>query len=146
MRVVTGASLAFLLSTSVAFAGAGAPVPDKPAGGPPSGRPGAILDDTKCNAVWSMTEREGDALVADKAAPFIVNFAMVDTDKDGKVSQDEFKQGCKNGWVQEQASKPGETGGGQTPDQPMKPGETGGGNTSSQPMQATPDQPATPKP
>ncbi len=134
MRVVTVASLAFLLSTGVAFAGAGAPVPDKPAGGPPSGRPGAILDDTKCNAVWSMTEREDDALVADKAAPFIVNFPMVDTDKDGKVSQDEFKQGCKNGWVQEQASKPGETGGGQSPDQPMKPGETGEGKNSGKPM------------
>jgi EF hand len=125
MRIITVASLAFLLSTGVAFAGAGAPVPDKPEGGAPSGRPGAILDDTKCNSVWSMTEREGDALVADKAAPFIVNFEMVDTNKDGKVSQDEFKQGCKNGWVQEQASK-------------MKPGETGGGNTSGQPMQPKP--------
>ena len=77
MKTVTAASLAFFLSTCVAFAGAGAPVPEKPEGGPPSGRPGAILDDTKCGAVWSMTGREGDALVADKAAPFIVNFEMV---------------------------------------------------------------------
>jgi hypothetical protein len=46
-----------------------------------------------------MTGRQGDALVADKAAPFIVNFEMVDTNKDGKVTEDEFKQGCKNGWV-----------------------------------------------
>ena len=133
MKTVTAASIAFLLSTCGAFAGAGAPVPEKPEGGPPSGRPGAILDDTKCNAVWSMTEREGDALVADKAAPFIVNFEMVDTNKDGKVTEDEFKQGCKNGWVQEQASKAGETGGGQTPDQPTKPNESGSGNT--EPMQ-----------
>jgi len=118
MRTVTVASMIFSLSVGVALAGAGAPVPAKPEGGPPSGRPGAILDDTKCKAVWGMTEREGDVLVADKAAPFIVNFEMVDTNKDGKVSQDEFTQGCKNGWVQEQASKPGETGGGQTPEQP----------------------------
>jgi hypothetical protein len=134
MRTVAVACLTFLFSAGTALAGAGAPVPEKPEGGPPSGRPGAILDDTKCKVVWGMTEREGDVLVADKAAPFIVNFEMVDTNKDGKVSQDEFTQGCKNGWVQEQASKPGETGGGQTPDQPMKPGTPGEGKSSSEPM------------
>ena len=138
MKTVTAASLAFFLGTCVAFAGAGAPVPEKPEGGPPSGRPGAILDDTKCNAVWSMTGREGDALVADKAAPFIVNFEMVDTNKDGKVSEDEFKQGCKNGWIQEQASKAGDTGGGQTPDQPTKRDESGAGKTAPEPMQPKP--------
>jgi hypothetical protein len=138
MRSLTLSSFALLLSGSMALAGAGAPVPDKPAGGPPSGRPGAILDETKCTAVWVMTEREGDVLVADKAAPFIVNFEMVDTDKDGKVTEDEFKQGCKNGWVQEQASKPGETSGGQTPDQPTKPGTAGNGKSSDQPMQPKP--------
>jgi len=136
MKTVTAASIAFLLSTFGAFAGAGAPVPEKPEGGPPSGRPGAILDDTRCNAVWSMTEREGDALVADKSAPFIVNFVMVDTNQDGKVTEDEFKQGYKNGWVQEQASKAGETGGGQTPDQPTQPNEGGSSNT--EPMQPEP--------
>lgn len=26
---------------------------------------------------------------------------MADTDGSGKISQDEFKQGCKKGWVQE---------------------------------------------
>jgi hypothetical protein len=105
-----------------AFAGAGAPVPEKPEGGPPSGRPGAILNDAKCQTVWSMTQREGDTLSGDKAAPFIVNFAMVDTDGDGKVSQAEFSEGCKKGLVQEQASRPeGAGGGGQTPEQPTKP-------------------------
>jgi hypothetical protein len=53
--------------------------------------------------------------MADKAAPFVVNFEMVDTDKDGKVTQAEFKEGCKKGWIQEQPSKSGETGGGETP-------------------------------
>jgi hypothetical protein len=134
MRTVAVACLTFFLSAGMALAGAGAPVPEKPEGGPPSGRPGAILDDTKCKAVWGVTEREGDLLVADKAAPFIVNFEMVDTNKDGKVNQDEFTQGCKNGWVQEQASKPGESGGGQTPDQPTKPGTPGEGKSSSEPM------------
>jgi hypothetical protein len=44
-----------------------------------------------------LTERDGDVLAADKAAPFITNWHMVDTDSDGKVSQEEFKMGCKEG-------------------------------------------------
>jgi hypothetical protein len=120
MKLATVAALAIMFGTSSAYAGAGAPVPEKPEGGPPSGRPGAILDEAKCKSVWSLTERQGDTLSQDKAAPFIVNFEMVDTDKDGKVNQDEFLEGCKKGLVQEQASKPGETGGGQTPEQPTK--------------------------
>jgi EF hand domain-containing protein len=122
MKLATFAVLTIVLSASSAFAGAGAPVPEKPEGGPPSGRPGAILDDAKCEAVWSMTQREGDTLSEGKAAPFIVNFKMVDTNNDGKITHDEFKEGCKKGLVQEQASRPtGATGGGQTPEQPTKP-------------------------
>jgi hypothetical protein len=45
---------------------------------------------------------------------------MVDTNKDGKVTQDEFTEGCAKGLVQEQASKPTDSGGGQTPEQPAK--------------------------
>jgi EF hand domain-containing protein len=60
----------------------------------------------KLNATaWNMTEREGDILSEGKAAPFIVNFKMVDTDRDGWITQDEFKQGCKNGWVQEKSAE-----------------------------------------
>ena len=121
MKLSTFTAMATLLGASYAFAGAGAPVPEKPEGGPPSGRPGAILDDAKCQAVWSITQREGDTLSSDKAAPFIVNFTMVDTDGDGKVTQAEFSEGCKKGLVQEQASKPEAGGGGQTPEQPTKP-------------------------
>ncbi|MGZ8416135.1 MAG: EF-hand domain-containing protein [Methyloceanibacter sp.] len=31
---------------------------------------------------------------------YIVNFQMVDTDKDGKITAAEFKTGCGKGWVQ----------------------------------------------
>jgi hypothetical protein len=118
MKLAIAASIAVMLSVGSALAGAGAPVPEKPEGGPPSGRPGAVLDADKCKAVWSVTE--GDTLSQDKAAPFIVNFEMVDTSKDGKISQEEFNDGCAKGLVQEQASKPAESGGGQTPEQPTK--------------------------
>jgi hypothetical protein len=120
MKLAIATSIAVMLSAGSALAGAGAPVPEKPEGGPPSGRPGAVLDADKCKAVWSLTEREGDTLSQDKAAPFIVNFEMVDTGKDGKISQEEFNDGCAKGLVQEQASKPPESGGGQTPEQPTK--------------------------
>jgi hypothetical protein len=114
MKLAISAALAVLFAAGTVYAGAGAPVPPTPEGGPPSGRPGAVLDESKCKAVSSMTERQGDTLSKDKAAPFIVNFRMVDTNNDGKITQDEFMEGCKKGLVQEQASKPGETGGGQT--------------------------------
>ena len=41
-----------------------------------------------------------DTLAGDKAMPYIVNFQMVDTDKDGMISAAEFKTGCGKGWVQ----------------------------------------------
>ena len=75
-------------------------MPPQQEGGESSGRPAAVLDYSKCQTVWSHTDREGDVLSEDKAAPFVVNFKMVDTDGNGKISQDEFKQGCKAGLVQ----------------------------------------------
>jgi len=101
MKRATFSVLALLLGAGYALAGGGAPVPAIPESSPPSGRPSAVLDDTKCQAVWSLTERQGDALYADKAAPFVTNFHMVDTDGDGKVTVNEFKTGCKDGWIEE---------------------------------------------
>ena len=101
MTRATIAMLAILFSTGFAFAGGGAPVPEGSQEDPPSGRPGAVLDDTKCDAVWKMAAPDGDTLSKDKAVPFVVNYEMVDTDKDGSVSADEFKTGCSKGWIQE---------------------------------------------
>jgi hypothetical protein len=100
MKLITFSALALLVSTGYAFAGAGAPVPEGSQNGSASGRPGAVLDDSKCQSIWKMASPNGDTLAGDKAVPDVVNFQMVDPDKDGKVSAAEFKSGCGKGWIQ----------------------------------------------
>ncbi len=100
MRLTIVTAMAVLLSTGYAFAGAGAPVPEGSQDMAASGRPGAVLDDAACQNVWKMASPNGDTLAGDKAVPYIVNFQMVDMDKDGKVSAAEFKTGCGKGWIQ----------------------------------------------
>jgi hypothetical protein len=97
------ALVALLLSAglSSAFAGAGAPVPEGSQKPPPSGRPSAAFDESKCDQVWKMAAPAGDTLSQDKATPFVVNYEMVDTNKDGSISKDEFSKGCAKGWIQE---------------------------------------------
>ena len=95
MKLVAFSAVALSLSSGYAFAGGvqtqEVSPPDRPAA--------ARLDEAKCQAVWKLTEREGDVLMADKAMPYIVNFEMVDTNKDGKISEAEFTEGCNGGWV-----------------------------------------------
>jgi hypothetical protein len=100
MKLATFTAVAVLLSAGYAFAGAGAPIPEGSQNDASSGRPSAVLDDTACQDVWKMASPNGDTLVGDTAVPYIVNFQMVDTDKDGKISAAEFKTGCGKGWVQ----------------------------------------------
>jgi hypothetical protein len=100
MNLAILTSTVILLSSTYAFGGAGAPVPEGSQKPEPSGRPSAVLDDAKCNSVWKMASPNGDTISEDKAVPYIVNFQMVDTSKDGKITQDEFKAGCSKGWVQ----------------------------------------------
>ncbi len=47
-----------------------------------------------------MASPNGDTLSKDKATPFVVNYEMVDTDKDDKISAAEFTAGCGKGWIQ----------------------------------------------
>jgi hypothetical protein len=109
MRVATLAGIVLLMSSGFALAGPGAGEPKQPAD-PASGRPGKVLDDAKCADVWSLTQREGDVLSEGQAAPFVVNFKLVDVDGDGKITEAEFKDGCKNGLVQEAANQQQPTG------------------------------------
>ena len=100
MKLAIVTTIAVLLSAGYAFAGAGAPVPEGSQNPPSSGRPSASLDDAACQDLWKMAAPDGDTLAKDKAAPFVVNYEMVDTDKDGKISQSEFQAGCGKGWIQ----------------------------------------------
>ena len=106
MKLATFTTMAVLFSAGYAFAGAGAPVPEGSQSGEPSGRPSAVLDDAACQNVWKMASPNGDTLSGDQAVPYIVNFQMVDTDKDAKVSAAEFKVGCGKGWVQSADASP----------------------------------------
>jgi hypothetical protein len=55
------------------------------------------LDDAKCDAAWTMASPGGDAVEKDKVMPYVINYTMVDSDADGKVSAEEFKKGCAAG-------------------------------------------------
>jgi hypothetical protein len=111
-RFATLTAMALVFGTGSALAGAGAPVPETPEAGPPSGRPAAVLDEAKCASVWD--KAKGDA------AGYIVNFELVDANDDGQISEAEFKTGCDKGLVQEHASLPVKSGGGQTPSEPTE--------------------------
>ena len=100
MKLAVLTATAILLSTGYALAGAGAPVPEGSQNPPPSGRPSAALDDAACQSAWKMAAPSGDTLSKDKATPFVVNYEMVDTDKDGNISQSEFQAGWRKGWIQ----------------------------------------------
>ena len=104
MKSVMVSCIIVALGAGSALAGPGSGEPRTP-GDPESGRPAAVLDDAKCEEVWKVTERDGDTLDMGKAAPFVVNFALVDSDNDGKLTEAEFKDGCKKGLVQESASE-----------------------------------------
>ena len=88
MKLFTASAIALLCGTSLAFAAED-----------PSGRPGQVLDDAQCQKAWEMAGPDGDTLSEAKATPFILNFAQVDTSKDAKISQTEWKKGCNKGWI-----------------------------------------------
>jgi hypothetical protein len=60
---------------------------------------GAPLDDAKCKAVWTLVSPNGAAISKDKPVPYIIDFTMVDTNKDATIDANEFKAGCAAGWI-----------------------------------------------
>jgi len=53
----------------------------------------------KCAAAWSMASPGGDTLAKDAATPLVLNFTMVDSNKDGAIDKDEFNKACSAGLV-----------------------------------------------
>ena len=104
MKVATLAAAALLASAGYALAGGGAPVPEGSQKDPPSGRPGKVLSEAECTKAWETAGPDGDTLSKEKAVPFILNFQMVDTSNDAKISQEEWKAGCEKGWVSADAA------------------------------------------
>jgi len=99
MKLTTLTAVMLLSTATYAFAGGGAPVPEGSQKDAPSGRPGKILSEAECTKAWETAGPDGDTLSKDKATPFILNFQMVDSSKDAKISADEWKDGCAKGWV-----------------------------------------------
>ncbi|MGH6866653.1 MAG: hypothetical protein ACREDO_10905 [Methyloceanibacter sp.] len=60
---------------------------------------GKPLDTEACKAAWSMASPNGETISEDKAVKYVINFTMVDSDKDGQISADEFNKGCEAGMV-----------------------------------------------
>ena len=86
MKLTTVASTAALLGGMLVFAGtaqaANVPVPPE-----------------KCNSAWSMASPGGDAIAKGTTTPLVLDFTMVDSNKDGSIDKDEFNKACSAGLV-----------------------------------------------
>jgi hypothetical protein len=76
------------------------------------------LSEAECTKAWETAGPDGDTLSKDKATPFILNFQMVDSSKDAKISAEEWKDGCSKGWVSADAATDQDMEG--TPAEPME--------------------------
>jgi hypothetical protein len=68
-------------------------------------KPGTPLDDVQCKKAWALASPTGAALSFEKAAPYVLDFTVIDVNQDGKISEEEFKGACHGGWVKEAASR-----------------------------------------
>ena len=104
MKLTTLTAAMLLTSATYAFAGPGAAPPEGSQDPEPSGRPGKVLSEAECQKAWEAASPDGDTLSEDKATPFILNFQMVDSSKDAKISAEEWKDACAKGWVSADAA------------------------------------------
>ena len=69
------------------------------ASGAQAAEKGKPLDDAQCKAAWTIVSPDGAAISKDKPVPSIIDWTMVDTNKDAMIDADEFKAGCAAGWI-----------------------------------------------
>jgi len=60
---------------------------------------GQPLDDAQCKAAWTVVSPNGAAISQGEPVPSIIDWTMVDSNKDAKIDADEFKAGCAAGWI-----------------------------------------------
>lgn len=60
--------------------------------------PNAHLTEDECRAIWNTAAGRAE-LSADGAKPYIDEFETVDTNRDRKISNTEFRAGCSAGLV-----------------------------------------------
>jgi hypothetical protein len=60
--------------------------------------PNAPLTEDECRAIWNTAAGRAE-LSADGAKPYIDEFETVDTNRDRKISNTEFRAGCSAGLV-----------------------------------------------
>ncbi len=48
----------------------------------------------KCDSAWSMASPGGDTISKGAATPLVLDFTVVDSNKDGAIDQDEFNKAC----------------------------------------------------
>ena len=53
----------------------------------------------KCDAAWHMASPNGDTIANGAAVPVVLDFTMVDSNKDGAIDKDEFSKACSSGLV-----------------------------------------------
>jgi hypothetical protein len=80
-----------ILTCAIALIGA--------ANGAQAAEKGQPLDDAQCKAAWTIVSPDGAAISKDKPAPSIIDWTMVDSNKDAMIDADEFKAGCAAGWI-----------------------------------------------
>ncbi len=54
----------------------------------------------KCNAAWAMASPNGDTIAKGADVPFVLDFTMVDSNKNATIEADEFNKACSAGKVQ----------------------------------------------
>jgi hypothetical protein len=69
------------------------------ANGAQAAEKGKPLDDAQCKAAWTIVSPNGAAISKDKPVPSIIDWTMVDTNKDAVIDANEFKAGCTAGWI-----------------------------------------------
>jgi hypothetical protein len=87
-----------ILVAAIAVAGPVIAGPDAAAPDTVVNESASALTEVECRAIWNVAAGRSD-LGRDGAKPYTTAFESIDTNSDGKISNAEFKAGCKAGLV-----------------------------------------------